>query len=77
MRGLQTSLTAMSGWSAKNGSFPQFDGTSLGYLRFRQRWKTFQELYYASTPESELVDILCDRCMKKEMADRKRQEETA
>ena len=42
LRGLQTSLTAMSGGSAKNGGFPQFDGTSIGYLRFRQRWKTFQ-----------------------------------
>jgi hypothetical protein len=76
LRGLQTSLTAMSGGSAKNSGFTQFDGTSLGYLRFRQRWNTFQELYYASTPESELVDILHDRCMKKEMADRIRQEET-
>jgi hypothetical protein len=66
----------MSGGSAKNSGFPQFDGTSIGYLRFRQRWKTFQKLYYASTPESELVDILRDRCMKKEMADRIRQEET-
>jgi hypothetical protein len=65
LRGLQASLTAMSGGSAKNGGFPQFDGTSLGYLRFRWRWSTFQELHYASTQESDLVDILHDRCMKK------------
>ena len=35
LRGLQASL--MSGGSAKNGDFPQFDGTSIGYLRFKQR----------------------------------------
>jgi hypothetical protein len=29
---LQTSFTAMSGRSGKNGNFPQFDGTCLSYL---------------------------------------------
>ncbi|MFO0005606.1 MAG: hypothetical protein ACK559_31210, partial [bacterium] len=66
----------MSGEPAKNGSFPQFDGTSIGYLRFKQRWKTFQEFRHTSTPESELVYELRDRCMKKEMADKISHEET-
>jgi hypothetical protein len=74
LRGLQANL--MSGGSAKNDSFPQFDGTSIGYLRFKQRWKTFQEFYHTSTPESELVYKLRDRCMKKKMADKIRHEET-
>ncbi len=69
----------MSGEPAKNGGFPQFDGTngtSIGYLRFKQRWKTFQEFYHTSTLESELVYMLRDRCMEKKMADRIRHEET-
>ncbi len=72
LRGLQTS--PMNGGPAKNGGFPQFDGTSMGYLRFKQRWKTFQEFYHTSTLESELVYMLRDRCMKKEMADKIRQD---
>jgi hypothetical protein len=77
LRGLQASL--MSGGAAKNGGFPQFDGTngtSIGYLRFKQRWKTFQEFYHTSTQESELVCLLRDKCMKKEMADKIKHEET-
>jgi hypothetical protein len=35
-----------------------------------------EEYYYTSTPESDLVDILHDRCMKKEIADKIRREET-
>ena len=74
MSSLQASFAAMSGRPRKNGVFPQFDGTSLGYLRIRWRWSTFQEHYYAS--ESDLVDLLCDRCINKEIADKVRQEET-
>jgi hypothetical protein len=48
----------------------------MGYLRFKQRWKTFQEFYHTSTLESELVYMLRDRCMKKEMADKISHEET-
>jgi hypothetical protein len=76
LRSLQASFMAMSGRSWKNGDFPQFDGTSLGYLRFRRLWSTFQEYYYASTPKSDLVDILRDRCMNEEIAYKIRQEET-
>jgi hypothetical protein len=66
----------MQGQTGKNSGNPFFHGAFKEYPRFHRRWYTFQNLYHNSTPQRELVNLFCENCLDKKVADRLRCEET-